>query len=79
MARNDSFPRSKAYRDRATECRAIAESLHGAETAQALLKIAEEYDRMAMQAASLEIQQAELDELYSAGLTAIRPEDQSKT
>jgi hypothetical protein len=72
MAPVEKFPRSKAYRDRAEECRAVATALHGEETQKKLLKIAQEYDRMAMQAAALEMKQAELDDLGAAGIAGIR-------
>jgi hypothetical protein len=72
VASLEKFPRSRAYRDRAEECRAIAKSLHGEETEKKLLKIAEEYDRMAMQAAAIEMQQAELDDLVATGIAGIR-------
>jgi len=59
MAVNNSVPLSRRYRTRAEECRRIAESLHGAETRLKLLRIAADYDWMAMRAAALELQQAD--------------------
>src|SRR4029453_398803 len=50
-------PLSRRYR--AEECRRIAESLHGAETQLKLLRIAADYDWMAMRAAAFELQQAD--------------------
>jgi len=71
MAAVDRLPLSKTYRDRAEECRAYATRLHGLETGQKLLKIAKEFDRMAMQAAALELQQSDLEDLPRAGITGI--------
>ena len=59
MAPLETVPRSKAYRDRAAECRAIAENLHGSETRSKLLDVAKEYERMAIQAEAFELQHAE--------------------
>jgi hypothetical protein len=64
MAPTDQFLRSKVYRDRAEECRSIAERYHGFDTREKLLNIAREFDHMAMQAAGLELQQAELEPTY---------------
>ena len=66
MALTDSYPRSMTYRNRAEECRVIAQGLHGSETRQKLLKIAEEYERMAERAAAFELRQAELDDAAKA-------------
>ena len=52
--------RSTAYRLRSEECRSVAENFHNADTRRKLLEIADEYDRMATQAATLEIQLQEL-------------------
>jgi hypothetical protein len=49
-----------SYLHRAEECRVMAESYRGSETRRLILQIADEYDRMAMQAATLEIQLQEL-------------------
>jgi hypothetical protein len=51
-----SVPLSRRYRNRAEECRM---SLHGAETQLKLLRIAADYDWMAMRAAAFELQQAD--------------------
>ena len=59
MAVNNNIPLSRRYRNRAEECRRIAESLHGAETQFKLLRIAADYDWMAMRAAAFELQQAD--------------------
>jgi hypothetical protein len=40
--------RASAYRDRATELRAIAEMDRHAQTYDALMKVANDYDRMAL-------------------------------
>jgi hypothetical protein len=58
MAPN-SVPLSRRYRNRAKECRRLAEALHGAETQLKLLRIAADYDWMAMRAAAFELQQAD--------------------
>jgi hypothetical protein len=58
MAAN-SVPLSRQYRNRAEECRRLAEALHGAETQIKLLRIAADYDWMAMRAAAFELQQAD--------------------
>jgi hypothetical protein len=58
MAPN-SVPLSRRYRNRAEECRRLAEALHGAETQLKLLRIAADYDWMAMRAAAFELQQAD--------------------
>jgi hypothetical protein len=60
MSKPHRPPRSTAYRLRAEECRSVAESFNNADTRRKLHKIADEYDRMAMQAATLEIQLQEL-------------------
>jgi len=57
MAVNNSFPLSRRYRNRAEECRRIAETLHGAETRLKLLRM--DYDWMAMRSAAFELQQAD--------------------
>jgi len=59
MAVNNSLPLSRRYRNRAEECRRIAETLHGAETRLKLLRIAADYDWMAMRSAAFELQQAD--------------------
>jgi hypothetical protein len=59
MAISNSVPLSRRYRARAEECRRIAETLHGPETRLKLLRIAVDYDLMAMRAAALELQQAD--------------------
>jgi hypothetical protein len=59
MAVNNNVPLSRRYRTRAEECRKLAESLHGAETQLKLLRIAADYDWMAMRAAAFELQQAD--------------------
>ena len=59
MAVSDNFPLSRRYRARAEECRRIAESFHDGETQLKLLRIAADYDWMAMRAAAFELQQAE--------------------
>ena len=66
MALAEQYPRSVSYRNRAEECRVIAQGLHGSETQQKLLKIAEEYERMAERAAAFELQQADLDDAAKA-------------
>ena len=59
MAINNNIPLSRRYLTRAEECRRLAESLHGAETQLTLLRIAADYDWMAMRAAAFELQQAD--------------------
>jgi hypothetical protein len=59
MAVNNTVPLSRRYRTRAQECRSLADSLHGAETQLKLLRIAADYDWMAMRAAAFELQQAD--------------------
>jgi hypothetical protein len=59
MAVNNNVPLSRRYRTRAQECRSLADSLHGAETQLKLLRIAADYDWMAMRAAAFELQQAD--------------------
>jgi hypothetical protein len=54
MAAINSVPLSRRYRARAEECRRIAESFHSGETQLKLLRIAEDYDWMA-----IELQQAD--------------------
>ena len=60
MSKPYGSPRSMAYRLRAEECRTAAEKFRNADKRRKLIKIADEYDRMAMQAATLEIQLQEL-------------------
>ena len=64
MAVNNNVPLSRRYLTRAQECRRLAESLHVAETQLKLLRIAADYDWMAMRAAAFELQQA--DELAAS-------------
>jgi hypothetical protein len=48
MAVVDEFPiKSETFRLRAEECRTMAESFNDAQTRNLLLRIAEDYDRMA--------------------------------
>jgi hypothetical protein len=49
-----------AYHQRAEECRTMAANFPDPETRRQVLHIADEYDRLAMQAATLEIQLQEL-------------------
>lgn len=65
MASSGNTPRSQAYSDRATECRAIAENLHKSETRRQLLEVAQEYERMAKEAAASELREADLDAMKS--------------
>ena len=53
------IPQSKAFRDRAEECRTMAELYHGEKTRAALLRVAAEYNRMADQAAMFELEHPE--------------------
>jgi len=55
-----TLPDKRAYRHRAEECRVMAESYRDPETRRLVLEIANEYDRMVVQAATLEIQLQEL-------------------
>ena len=59
MAVSNNVPLSRRYLARAEECRRIAESFHDGETQLKLLRIATDYDWMAMRAAAFELQQAE--------------------
>ena len=59
MALSDNVPLSRRYLARAEECRRIAKFFHDAETQLKLLRIAADYDWMAMRAAAFELQQAE--------------------
>jgi hypothetical protein len=52
--------RSSAYGLRAEECRTVAERFRNGVTRSKLLQIADDYDRLAMQAATLEIRLQEL-------------------
>ena len=52
MAVSNNVPLSRRYLARADECRRIAESFHDGETQLKLLKIAADYDWMAMRAAA---------------------------
>ena len=56
---SSDVPLSRRYRARAEECRRIAKSFHDGETQLKLLRIAADYDWMAMRAAAFELQQAE--------------------
>src|SRR5215471_12579764 len=53
------MPDSQTLRDRAEECRALAESFRHEAPRQKLLKVAADYDRMAMQAAAWELSDLE--------------------
>ena len=59
MAAINSVPVSRRYRARAEECRRIAQSFHSGETQLKLLRIAEDYDWMALRAAAIELEQAD--------------------
>jgi hypothetical protein len=59
MAAINSVPLSRRYRARAEECQRIAEFFHSGETQLKLLRIAEDYDWMALRAAAIELQQAD--------------------
>jgi hypothetical protein len=50
----------ETYHHRAEECRTMASDFRDADSKRQLLRIADEYDRMATQAAVLEIQLQEL-------------------
>ena len=52
--------RSSAYQLRAEECRTVAERFRNGETRCRLLQIADDFERLAMQAATLEIQLQEI-------------------
>jgi hypothetical protein len=52
-------PTSKVFRDRADECRTMAETFNGEKRRAVLLKIAADYERMADQAAMFELEQAD--------------------
>jgi hypothetical protein len=64
MSAPDKFPLSKTYRDRAEECRTLAKMLRREEPRSKVLKVAEEYDQLAMQAAFYEL-------LYADGLSIV--------
>jgi hypothetical protein len=59
MAVSNNVPLSHRYLARAEECRRIAESFHDGETQLKLLRLAADYDWMAMRAAAFELQQTE--------------------
>jgi hypothetical protein len=52
-------PTSKLFRDRAEECRTIADLVHVEKRRRLILKVAAEYERMADRAAAIELQQAD--------------------
>ena len=54
-----SVPRSKVYRDGAKECRAMAALFHGEKARALMLRLAVDYERLADQAAMLELQDAD--------------------
>lgn len=54
-----SVPRSKVYRDGAKECRTMAALFHGEKARALMLKLAVDYERLADQAAMLELQDAD--------------------
>ena len=55
MALSDNVPLSRRYLARAEECRKIAKSFHDEETQLKLLRLAADYDWMAMRAAAFEL------------------------
>ena len=69
---SSNFPRSKIFRDRAEECRTLAELFHGEKTRALLLKVAAEYERMADQAAMLELQDADREARVLRSGTVVR-------
>lgn len=54
-----SVPKSKAFRDKAEECRLLAELFHSERTRFLLLRIAAQYERMSDQAAMFELEEAD--------------------
>ena len=58
MRDSDSLRTSKYWLDRATECRALAESFHKQDTRERMLKVADDYQRMGTQAAARELADA---------------------
>ena len=52
-------PNSQLFRNRAEECRVLADLFRGEQTRALLLRVAIDYDRMADQAAMLELQDAD--------------------
>ena len=51
-------PLSQIFRERAEECRTMAESFHSEETREHLLKVAADYESMAEQEARFELEDA---------------------
>jgi len=58
-ASSAKVPLSRVFRDRAEECRTMAELFRGEKTREHLLKVADDYERMADQAAMFELEDAE--------------------
>jgi hypothetical protein len=54
-----SIPDSKVFRARAKECREIADLCQSENPRNLVLEVADKYDRLADQAASMELQQAD--------------------
>ncbi len=54
-----SIPTSKVFRARAKECREIADLCKSENPRNLVLEVAEKYERLADQAASMELQQAD--------------------
>ena len=59
MHGNVKVPMSRIFRDRAEECRSIAELFRSEKTREHLLKVAADYENMADQAAIFELQDAD--------------------
>ena len=54
-----SLPKSKVYREQAEECRTMAALFRGGRTRLVILRLAADYERMADQAAALDLQDAD--------------------
>lgn len=68
-----SAPKSKVLRAHAEECRTMAALFHGEKTRAVLMRVATEYERMADQAAMLELQEADRNNaIVPAGTSANR-------
>jgi len=66
-----SLPKSKVYREQAEECRTMAALFGGERTRSVILRLAGDYERMADQAAMLDLQDADRDaEIIPSNMTS---------
>ena len=56
---DSELPSSQVWRNRAEECRVLGESFHSRVTRERMLRVARDYERMAIRAAARELTEAQ--------------------